>query len=496
MSSSRLYKYIEILIVGVLACLFLMRLVISQWNTGGNLPADADHWLYCYTFEHQITRLLGQNPGGIWDGGFYFPYNKISLLFHEPTWGISLAVLPIWLVTRDVFFIHNFGSVIALILSWICVYLFARSLGSSILYAFFAAMTFCLSGAGLTLIMGRCFFWPFFLIPCLGWLISKLFRSSNIIWGFLLGIGYGYLTWSSAHLAIMGGMFLFLFGLWHFWIYGLSKIQRRSIFCAFLSFVALSGTIIIPFCLIVFKKFFADTGWAMQQANFASNWINYLPWDRSWYFFKSFPFMGTIRNHAKGDTFIGISLILLFLAAYCVLSLLHSVNVRSAKKKLSLFFAIFYYSLPLVFSIINIFIFERLHLAKTAIFWTFTYYCFFGTIIVYFRNRILAALRYRAFFFFIVAVFIAFLTIGPYFVIGGNIIIPSPALIFSTFIPVFIGIRAISRWGIIVSFCLSLGVSLTLTQLKKNIARKTCIAIALVLCFFELFPGFYFYTLR
>ena len=486
-----LKRSLETLIVAIAATLFLGNNINSKLCMSANPPVGMDHWIECFLLEHQVTRISGINPGGLWDGGFLYPFEKVSLLFSEPRWGVSLAILPFWLVIRNIFVIYALGGALALILSWAGTYWFARELGCKRIYAFFAAMTFCLSEVGLTLLGDKTPFWLFFLIPYLGWLIIKIFKVSRPILSMLFGILYGYIAWTSGHLAVMGGSFLFCFALWQLWMHRFPERQKALLAIAFFIAVVISLTVYLPMYK-VFKEF-GRVSACMEQPYYGTNWINliYRRGDMPLSFMKFFRFWGGLKNYAEGGCPTGISSVLLLVSVFSFFSYLLGCARNTGNNATADIKIYFYYSLPVFFAILNIFALKyAMPMIKVEVMQTIFYYFIIGAIVMFFRNEFLIALRQLPFFLFLLAVLFTIFAFGPYYLTASGSAIPSPLIIFLCFVPGFYSVREVSRWGLLASFNISLAVSLALSKYKTKNISKIIIGILVLLCFSELFLGF------
>jgi len=490
----KLIIFVEIILLVLICLVLLAHPIYSKLHVGGNLPDCPDHWLTCFTLEHQITRILGMNPGGLWDGGYFFPFNKVSMLLNEPSWGVSVAVLPFWLVLRDIFFINNFAGIPALILSWIAICYFARALGVSRIYAFFAAFTFCLSSVSLALILDVYFFWPFFLIPLLGCLSIKMLGSPKIIWGIVFGVIFGYLAWSAAQLVFMGGSFLAFFIIWRLW----TKKELRK----YLPRVYLAGIVAIlisalPYIsmYLVHRELKGDSSVA-EQVTYATNFANLLytdmQWSRPLSIFNNLKLWENLPAYVKGETPIGVSvIILLFSILFFLYFLLRRYPLKKGVLKTSKI--LFYYSLPLLLAALNIFILKifirQTHFSGIDIAGTFFCYLIFGFLLVFLRNRIVSALGFMPFFFFLYSIFALSLAFGSYYILADGRAMPSPTILVTALLPGFSGIRASARWGLMFSFAISLGVFSSFAYLKKGIIRNLCALIIISVSFLDLFLG-------
>jgi len=489
----QLFKIIlEILILVILVLFFVNFDMVNYLSCQAIKVSDidGDSWLKCSLLEYQITRILGVHPGGLWETMQFFPFHKVSLFFSEPTWGVSLAMVPLWLIKPNIFLLVCVMPVLAMIFSWMATYWFAIKLGCKRKYAFLASMTFCLSGVA-SLIMNRYFFWPFFLVPVLGCLIIKIFQSDKFVWPVLFGLGFGYLAWSSAHLFIMGGVFLLAFAIWKLWEIKFAKKKIVAIFIAFLIAFLLSALLYIPMYLV--HREFSRPTVPGEQFFYATNFANlihslfYHPFNP----FNKLSFWNGLGKYAKGEQQIGISVAVFLLFIYFSLRFLFFIPPTKLKiNLLSKIKMIAYYSFPILLAVINVWVLKKvIDYASVDIFSTVLTYFVCGGLIVFFRHKLKAALRNLPFLFFVLAVIFALFAFGPYYITWGNKAIPSPLINVLFFTPGFSGIRAVARWGILLSFCLSLGVSLSLSNLKTNLGTKVFINLLIILSFLELFRG-------
>jgi len=437
------------------------------------------------------------NPGGLWDGGYFFPFNKVSMLLNEPSWGVSLAVLPFWLILRDIFFINNFGGVLALILSWIAIYYFARALGVGRIYAFFTSFTFCLSAISLALILDVYFFWPFILIPLLGYLSIKMLDSPKIISGILFGVVFGYLAWSSAHLMFMGGSFLILFIIWRLW----SKRElRNSLPCVYLAFLITILISALPYIsMYVVQRGLKGGSSVAEQVSYATNFANLFytetQWARPFSFFTHLRILEALPGYVKGESPIGVSaILLLFSLSVFLYFLLRRYPIKKGMLKSS--GVLSYYSIPILLAALNIFILKiairQTHFSGIDIAGTFLFYSIFGSCLVFIRQRIIRALRFMPVFFFLYSLLALSLAFGSYYVLADGRAIPSPTILISAILPGFSGIRASARWGLMFSFAISIGAFSSLAYIKKRVIRRLLAAVIIVVSFTELFLGISF----
>lgn len=161
-----------------------------------------DQWLYVYLLRVEIEKVLGIDAGGVWDGAIFYPLHAKSLLFTEPQWGVSMALLPFWLWCRNEFLTIGIGAVGALLLGWIAAWAFARHLGASRLAAGAAALTLGTSGA-FTALLIRPFFWPLPLVILILWLTDRIALDARRRWIAAFALSFGVLAWSSGHLTVM-----------------------------------------------------------------------------------------------------------------------------------------------------------------------------------------------------------------------------------------------------------------------------------------------------
>jgi len=489
----RLYSFfskcVEFLTVSVLVLAFCTAFYAIARRACIQVSTNSDWWHAYYTLQLQITRILGSNPGGLWDGGYLFPFHKVSMLTADPSWGVSLLLVPFWLVTRNIFFLVGIGGWVALVLSWIVSYWFAKGLGCKRLYAFMAAMTFSLSNVSTALISQRHFFWTFFLVPLSGYLLIKLFQTRKIIWGVLFGLSYGYLGWSSSHLFIMGGVFLSAFALWQLWR---NHFERRLLKSALLSF-AIAFFICSPVYISQFlvHRAFERPSAIVDQFYYATNGFNilYNSLVRPFNFLQNLDLSPLI----KGEVKIGVSLVVLLTGCFYFLKEILS-PIGTKKKERHPAGLAFYYLTPGLLAGVNLLCLQHFrHLMgnDVDIVWTVVSYLLLGWPVIFFRDRVINALKNKTFFFLSLGVFFAIIAFGPYYLSPENKLIPSPVIMLLAFVPGFSGIRAIARWGLLFSFSASLGVTSGLSGQKKSLAGKFIVSFVLLAAFLEMFPEAY-----
>ena len=490
-------RLVEFFIVSTLALVFLSEIFTVLISSLYAKPIWLDHWFFCYRLENQITRILGLNPGGIWEGGFLYPFHKVSILFDEPTWGVSLLITPIWMLTRNIFPIFLLGGASALFLSWIFTYYFVRSLGGTRICSFYASAMFCLSGISITLTTFHIAFWPFFLIPLLGIVTLKIFSTSRLYWGILWSVLFGYLAWSSAHIFVMGGVFLFLFILWNLLFNNHSKKTLVTLLVAFI-ISGIIASVVLGAMYWTQIRFGFFRGYN-QPFWYASNWPNLI--------YKSWPdvpfnpiakthFWEYLKTNAKGEGKIGMSILLLIGALIIfVKTLKESISSHKVNK-----FTKYTFGITIIVSILLAFL--NMHslavksmryegvlpvLAPGA---TYLYYITTGIIIYVLRHRIRSAMRHLDFFLLLGAFLFGLLCFGPYYVTGNKSVIASPVAFLIYHVPGFSGIQAMTRWGILLSFTLSIAVSVFLSKHAVSRRLKIYAVIFMLISLLEVSPGF------
>lgn len=491
------YKLFEFFIILVLSLFFLSKMLFFLTVEIGKNPQFLDHWYMSYILEHQVTRILGLNPGGLWEGGFYYPFHTVSLLFDEPSWGISLLITPIWMFTKNIFPIFIMGGIPALLLSWIFTYYFVKRLGGAKTWAFYAGAMFCLSGASLLLITQQCVFWPFFFIPLLGIVTLKIFSTSRFYWGVLWGVLFGYLAWSSAHIFVMGGLFLFLFVLWNLAFNNHSKKILLTLLIAFILSGIIAG-IVLGSMYLTYKEFGFFRGY-YQPYWYSSNWANLIY--RSWppvpfNPIAKMPLWKYLRINAKGEFSIGISFLLLFSALIIIITRLKeqaSLQLLNKYSKYSVGIAVI---ISILFAFLNMHsltvrcIQLKMPLPELATGITYLCYVIAGIIIYVLRNRIRLALKHLDFFFLLSALLFGFFAFGPYYSMKNKLVVASPVAFLIYHIPGFSGIHATTRWGLMLSFMLSIAVALFLSKHAISRRFRSCVAIFIIISFLEVCPGF------
>lgn len=490
-------KLLEFIIVSALALFFLSKILFYLTSAMKSRPQVLDQWYMCYVLENQVTRILGLNPGGIWEGGLYYPFHTVSMLFDEPSWGISLLITPVWMFTKNIFPIFWLGGMFALFLSWIFTYYFVESLGSAKIWAFCAGAVFCLSGVTSLLLSQAYAFWAFFLVPLLGLITLKIFSTSRLYWGVLWGILFGYLAWSSAHIFIMGGLFLCLFVLWNLLFNNHSKKTLLTLLIAFILSGIIAGAVLVPMYFTQERfGFYRDY---YNSYLFSSNWANLIY--RIWPYAPFNPIAKTplweyFKTNAKGETNIGMSIFLLFNALIIVITRLKEpMPLRKANK----------YSKHIFIAVVIIFIlfaFLNMHsltarcmqlkipLPKLAYGITYLCYAITGIIIYVLRHRIRLAIKHLDFFLLLSALLFGLLCFGPYYLTENKLVIASPVAFLQYYVPGFSGIHATARWGLMFSFAVSIAIAIFLSKYTTNRRLKICAVIFLLIALFELSPGF------
>ena len=490
-------RLFEFFIVSILSLFFLSKILCFLAAAIKLRPEWIDNWYQYYILEHQITRILGLNPGGLWDGGLYYPFNSVSLLFDEPSWGISLLVTPIWMFTKNIFLTFKLGGMLALFFSWIFTYYFVKGLQVERKWAFCAGATFCLSGVSLTLILQQASFWSFFLIPFLGLITLKIFSTSRLYWGALWGVLFGYLAWSSAHLFVMGGVFLCLFVLWNLLFNNHSKKTLLTLLIAFIISSIIAG-VVLGSMYLIHKKFEFSRGY-FQSYWYSSNWANliYRSWpDMPFNPIVKMPFREYLKASAKGETSIGMSLFLLFSAPIIFIIRLKESTSQQKVKKYSKYSFIFIIIVSILLAFLNMHSLvtkcRQLKMPSPELAVGITYFCYvIVAIIIYIlRNRIRLAIKHLDFFLLLSLFLFGLLSFGPYYLIGNKLVFASPVAFLIYYVPGFSGIQGTARWGLLFSFSLSIAVAVFLTKYAKSRKLKICAVIFMLIVIFIMSPGF------
>ncbi len=134
--------------------------------------------------------------------------------------------------------------------------------------------------------------------------------------------------------------------------------------------------------------------------------------------------------------------------------------------------------------------YEILSLSHMSIAVTYLYYIIAGIIIYVLRNRIRSAMKHLDFFLLLSAFLFGLLCFGPYYVTGNKSVIASPVAFLIYHVPGFSGIQATTRWGLLLSFTLSIGVAMFLSKHATSLRLKICVAIFMLISFLEISPGF------
>jgi len=485
-------KLFEFSILLILIGFFLSKL---YWHLSVEIhlkPKILDIWHQCYILECQTTRILGLNPGGLWEGNTFYPFNTVSLLFDEPSWGVSLLVASVRMLTKNIYPIYRLGSIVALFLSWIFTYYFVKDLGGRKIWSFFAGAAFCLSGINVALTVDAYCFWPFFFIPLLGIITKKIFSTSRLYWGVLWGIIFGYLAWSSAHLFVMGCLFLCLFVLWNLIFNNHSKNTLLSLLTGIIA-AAVFGPMYFTYKEFLFYRSYYDF-W-----QHSSNWANLI--FRRWPPLPFNPIVKTqlweyLKTHAKGETNIGMSFLLLFSALIIFITRLKKSIYSPVVRKFSKYTFIIVVIASILFAFLNMYSLTarcmqlKVPLPNLATGLTYLYYVTAGIIIFVLRNRIRSAIKHLDFFLLLSAILFGFLAFGPYYLTSDKLVIASPIAFLQYHVLGLSGIKATARWGLILSFTLSVAVALFLSNYAKSRKLKICAVIFIFIVFLELSPGF------
>ncbi len=502
--SNKIVRFIsEFFVVAILSLAFLSKMLFYLIAAMKLRPQWLDLWYQCYMLRYQLTRILGLNPGGIWEGGCYYPFNKVSLLFDESSWGISLLIAPVWLFTKNIFIIFMLSSIPALFLSWIFTYYFVKKLGATKFCAFFAAATFCLSGVSLTLTSQQYCFWAFFLIPLLGLITLKIFSTSKLYWGVLWGVVFGYLAWCSAHLFFMGGVFLFLFISWNLVFNNRSKKTLLTLLSAFIIAGIIAGFVVVPMYL-VYKNFQFSRGY-YQFYDYASNWVNlfYRNWPPvPFALIAKMPFWEHLQTQVKGEVGLGISLPILFSAPIVFFIKLKAslplCGLKSCFKRsflnaiiLSALFAFLNTQALLArCAQINKNMIIGMPMPKLAVSLTYLFYIIVGICIYCLRKRVREAIKQPDFFMLLCALFFGLLAFGPYYLTRNNLVIASPVAFLQYHVLGFSGIQATARWGLLLSFALSIAIAIFFSRYIKNRKHQIFAAAFMLVAILDVSPGF------
>jgi len=487
----------EFSIVSAFILFFLSDVISCMILSLPTKPEWIDHWFFCYRLENQITRILGLNPGGIWEGGFLYPFHKVSILFDEPTWGVSLLITPVWMITKNIFQIVSLAGIATIFLSWIFTYYLVRGLGGTKMCAFYGSAMFCLSCISIALIPFHIAFWPFFLVPLLGIVTLKIFSTSRLYWGILWGVLFGYLAWSSAHIFVMGGLFLFLFILWNLLFNKHSKKILLTLLVAFILSGIIAG-VVLGAMYWTQVRFGFSRGYD-QPFLYASNWANliYRNWPPAPFnlIAKTY-FWEYLKTNAKGELKIGIAILLLVgTLSIFVARLKESISSYKANK-----YSKHTFGVTIIVSIL--FAFLNIHsltarsmkcegvLPSLATGTTYLYYIIAGIIIYVLRHRIKSAMKHLDFFLLLSALLFGFLSFGPYYLIENKSVIASPVAFLQYYVPGFSGIQATARWGLLLSFALSIGVAMFLSKYAVSHRFKIFAVIFMLISLLEVSPGF------
>jgi hypothetical protein len=490
------FKLLEFFVVLLISVFFLSKVTVDLIESMSIRCQWLDSWFQCYILENQVTRILGMNPGGLWEGGLFYPFHKLSLLFDEPHWGVSLIAAPFWLFLKNIFPIYFLGGIFATVISWVLIYYLVKSISGSKIWSFYAAAVFCLSGINFSLIL-QCCFWPFFLIPAIGIVTKKIFTTQRLYWGVVWGILFGYLAWSSAHIFVMGGIFICLFVLYNL----IFQSHSKKILLALL--IGIVITVLIS-CFVLGKMFLIHKEFNFYRSFnsfylFSANWQNliYRRWPLAPFnIIAKLPFFEYIKNSAKGESNIGMSAVLIAGAIIAFVKRLIETNPSYRHRPYMM------YGLVLTIFITSLFAYFNMHflsraclkltgcLPKLAIMHTYIYYIAAGIIIYMLYPRIKSAVRFLDFSLILMAIIFGLLAFGPYYLTGSHKMIPSFIVFLQYYVPGFSSIQATARWGLVMSFTLSVAVAVFLSKLKMGCKLKFFTIACAFISVMELSPGF------
>jgi hypothetical protein len=439
-------------VVALAALFFFQPLVHFLLFQGEELAVSGrggDTWLYVYMLRVEIEKLLGEGPPGLWNGAFFYPLHEKSLLYTEPQWGVSLALLPVWLVTRDAFLTLGIAAVGAFVAGWIAAFAFARHLGASRVASVVAAVAFGTSSVFLTL-LGRTFFWPFALVVMGLWVTDMLCLSPGRLWIAAFALIFGALAWCSGHLTVMGLVFCAMQAAFCFHAGLASPGAAGRLTVAALSALALIAIPAVPQALALRESGFERTidAQAMEALNLASFVSGYSSSSGT-------ALARTGFKPAPGEIVVGLPPAALAVATLAFLVAL--ARARTFRKPGRAALAVVIGTLPGL--IAGIALPDRIGSAPVNRVATAVVYSTAGALIGLLWPRIVAVSRTPAGWMFSCAVVFALLALGPVVALGDGTAIPSPALLVSR-LPGFSAIRASGRWGFLCSFSLAVSAAL------------------------------------
>lgn len=489
-------KLFEFFVVSTFILFFLSKMLFLLITTIKIGPKSLDTWFMCYVLERQAEKISSLNLANIWDGGFFYPFNSVSLLFDETPSGVALLIAPIRMFVGNIFLIFWSGVIAALFLSWIFTYYFINNLGGAKAWSFCAAATFCLSGVSLSLSQ-QYIFWPFFLIPLLGMITLKIFSTSKLYWGILWGMLFGYLAWSSAHLFVMGGLFLVLFILWNLVFNCCSKKILLILLIAFIFSCIIASTIFVP--MYFTHKAFGFYRDYYLPYEYSSNFANliYREWPAAPLNpIARTPWWGYLKANAKGAVNIGVPLSLLVSALIIII-----IRLKGAVPvhKISRYSKRAFISAVVLSVLLACFNMRSLTLKSAQLKLTFpelavglTYFCYviIGIILYLLRRRLVLAAKHPDFFFLLSALLFGILAFGPYYLGSNSQVIASPSVFFQYHVPGLSGIHATARWGLLSSFTLSMAAAIFLSKCAKSRWQQVLAAIFMLMAILEVSPGF------
>jgi hypothetical protein len=433
-----------------------------------------DQWLYVYLLRTEIERVLGIDGGGIWNGWMFYPLHETSLLLTEPQWGVSLALLPFWLLSRDEFLTLGIGATGALLLGWIGAWAFARHLGASRLAAAVAALALGTSGA-FTALLIRPFFWPFPLVILILYAADRVALGGGRRWIVAFALLFGALAWSSGHLTVMAIALVAAQVGFVFHARVAAPGAWKRLLAAAAGAAALAAIPIVQQMLVLSRHGFTRP-LAIQAAN-PPNLSSFIGGYWSW---VGLSVVNLGLPPPTGELVVGLPPFALAFATIAFAVRVARVDAGPPRPLARIAALAALGAIPGVVAAVAL----PDRIAGCAIDRTATalFYGAAGAVFVPLARRLAETLRSPAGWFYAAAAAFAVLAIGPFFRLGDDRAIPSPALLVCR-LPGFVAIRSSVRWSLACAFCLAISTALALAGRRSwaRTAGTLALLLALVL---------------
>lgn len=493
---------IELIFLCSMIFLFISKHISRILEYINIIPEKPDIWAFCFRIGYQIQRVLGIHDGGIWDMGYYYPLDGISALFEEPLWGISLMITPVWLVIKNLFLIYYIAGIAALALTWIFIYYFARNLGVHKLPAFYCGAMFTLSHMSVSLIAYDTAGWPFFMIPLLGLTGIMMINRNDMKMAVFWGVVFAYLAWSSLHVFVTGGVFLYLIFIWK--LYPVFSFKNTRVILTASAITLLFILNLYVSMTSVHHEFGFERAF-MEPAQFAINLpgliyrdsyqvpYNILAHTGLWSFLKSLN-KNSGANVGMPVLLLISSVLIFFFRLYQSSS--NSVNVDlkdTVKKKMLLLSSVLTGSSLVAWlniQALNLqipeFARDNIHISITG---TMIFHLITGLLIYLIWPRFRAAINKMDFAFIFAGLVLGSLAFGPYYPFLNETVIVSPVAFIQYWMPVISSIRTTLRWSLPMVLSLSLGTAIFLSESMKKVKNRPWPYLLIILSLIEVFPG-------